>query len=77
MTPLSAYIFGGLALFTCWFLLKDKDIRYALGMLFLSGIGLYIYGPNSVLFGTFLSSGWIALNQVVFKVEIVKPLIIE
>jgi hypothetical protein len=30
-----------------------------------------------VLFGTFLSSGWIALNQVVFKVEIVKPLIIE
>ena len=58
-------IFGFFSLvFSFWVSSSSPISGTATGMSILSlcGIGLFIYGPNEMLFGAFTGSGWMLLN---------------
>ena len=64
-------IIGFLSLaFSFWISNSSPISGTATGMaiLSLSGIGLFNYGPNELLFGAFTGSGWMLLNFYVDRI---------
>ena len=48
--------------FISYFNSNDKENLFLLFLILISGLFLFLYGPNIVAFGLFLGSGWKLLN---------------
>tara|TARA_B100001113_G_scaffold146830_1_gene120377 strand:- start:236 stop:463 length:228 start_codon:yes stop_codon:yes gene_type:complete len=62
MSPLFEVLSFLICLFLATLVSKRIEVKFSLLVIFLVAVGLYLKGPDPILFGIFLATGWHLLS---------------